>query len=237
MEYTMSNEVVSETPRVIIGVVLKCRDGHWEDRDGLKPPDPLLVMGTGKCLQCWQEQQPVETIIERPGEPLPDVRELNAKVPETEWEMGLDGKPRPPWALNWIVYLMNPTTGDTWTFINSTTGARIAYERLHDKFTWMRALRGKNVVPVVELDSRPMKTKFGTKMRPEFRIIEWRDLPGGDGGGVPQIAPPSAPDGEQIAKPQLEQKPEPAKKQAEINVGKKIQEPSLAEEMRDGIRY
>jgi hypothetical protein len=55
-------------------------------------------------------------------------------------------------------------------------------------------MRGDNVVPLVELSAKPMKTKFGQKLRPEFKIVGWRNL------GVslikdtaPQIvAPPSA---------------------------------------------
>jgi hypothetical protein len=42
----------------------------------------------------------------------------------------------------------------------------------------MRALRGAAVFPVVALESRPMKTQFGTKLRPEFSITDWRDLGG-----------------------------------------------------------
>jgi hypothetical protein len=37
----------------------------------------------------------------------------------------------------------------------------------------MRALRGANVAPIVKLDSRPMKTAFGMKLRPEFTIVNW----------------------------------------------------------------
>jgi hypothetical protein len=73
----------------------------------------------------WRDQQPVETITERPDQPLPDVDKLNAKIPKKQWELGLDGQPRPPWQLEFVVYLMNPETADLWTFINSTTGARI----------------------------------------------------------------------------------------------------------------
>jgi hypothetical protein len=42
----------------------------------------------------------------------------------------------------------------------------------------MRRLRGANVVPVVTLSAKPMKTKFGVKQRPFFKIVNWRDLSG-----------------------------------------------------------
>jgi len=53
----------------------------------------------------------------------------------------------------------------------------------------MRMLRGARVMPLVELSSKPMKTKFKMSERPDFRIVSWH-LPGGDGG---VLAPPTAP--------------------------------------------
>src|SRR5262249_41183991 len=45
---------------------------------------------------------------------------------------------------------------------------------------------------VVKLDNRPMKTSFGvTKLRPEFTIVEWRDL-GGERRPQPAQLPPPA---------------------------------------------
>jgi hypothetical protein len=230
--------------QVIQGVLLKCVDGRWEDRDGLTPPDPLLAVGMLKCLQCWRDGQPQPgTIIERPDAPLPDVNELNSQIPKKQWEKGLDGEPRPPWQKQYVVYLINPDTGDLWTFINSTTGARIAYDRLQDKFKWMSALRGHNVVPAVKLDSRPMKTKFGQKMRPEFTVIEWREL-SPEAGTVPQIEHHKI---DQVPEPQPEQKleqkaehieqktkPAPEKK---VTIGKKTKEPTLKEELKDEVRF
>lgn len=151
---------------------------------------------------------------------MPDVDELNSQIPKQEWETGLDGNPRPPWQLQYVVYLINPETGDTWTFINSTTGARIAYERLRDKFKWMRALRGPNIAPLVKPDSRPMRTMFGQKMRPEFTILEWRVL---------------SPESRIV--PQIEHKAEPQPEQKAAKIGKKIDEPSLKEELGDEVTF
>jgi hypothetical protein len=81
---------------------------------------------------------PIETITELP---LPDADALNGAIPEAEWELGIDGKPRPPWQLNYVVYLLNPHDASVFTSINATTGQRIAFERLVDKMKFMRALR------------------------------------------------------------------------------------------------
>jgi hypothetical protein len=184
------NELVKrKKTRLIKGLLLKCVDGAWKDGDGCVPSTELLVIGLTHGLQCWKDKERPDDFSEEDG-PLPDVDELNAQIPQAEWGLGLDNKPRPPWQFNWVAYLFNPETADTYTYLNSTTGARIAVERLETKFEIMRRLRGNNVVPLVKLDSRPMRTAFGPKLRPEFTIIEWRDL--GDGGvKPPQLPPPT----------------------------------------------
>lgn len=196
--------------RLIQGTIIKCVDGHWAAKDGtaISPETKLIALATATALQHWSDQRPVETIVKRPGQPLPDVDELNVRIPKKEWEKGLDGNPRPPWVKQYIAYLLDPKDASVYTFINSTTGAEIAVNKLKDRVRWMRALRGEKVVPVVKLASAPMKTGYGQKMRPEFTVDEWREL-----GGLP-----AAP-----AVPALE------------HVGKPVEEPTLAEELNDAI--
>ena len=50
---------------------------HWRDRDGLKPPAQLLVVGVDAILQRWQEGLP-QVIRDKP---LPDPDDLNAAYP------------------------------------------------------------------------------------------------------------------------------------------------------------
>lgn len=167
--------------RIIQGSIVRCVDGHWSDHDGISfPPEAkMLALATAMALQHWKDQVPIETIVKQPNQPLPDLEELNAKIPKDEWELGLNDEPRPPWVRQHIVYLLNPVDAAFFTFINGTVGAAIAVDRLKNKVVWMRQLRGSNVVPLVKLDSKPMKTRFGQKMRPEFTILEWRQLAGG----------------------------------------------------------
>jgi hypothetical protein len=60
-----------------------------------------------------------------------------------------------------------------------------------------------------------MKTRFGPRKRPEFKVVNWIDLGGGGGGGA--LVPPSEP------------KPLPP--------AKKVEEPSLEEELDDAISF
>ena len=193
--------------RVIQGTLIKCVDGNWVDRNGQPvPKGSLLALSTATIIQHWEDQKPTETIVKRPGQPLPDVDELNAQIPQSEWEEGVDGNPRPPWQLQRVVYLLDEKTAERYTYASGTIGANIAISNLRTRVHDMRFMRGQGVLPIVELFNKPMKTKFGGKLRPEFKIVGWRDA---GGPSVPQIA----------------------------SGLKEVSEPTLAEEMRDELRY
>jgi hypothetical protein len=162
--------------RVIQGVLLRCVDGNWHDRDKLAVPSKLLALTTFTIAQRWRDQKPEETIDGRVSS-LPDVGELNAKIPETQWEKGINGK-RPPWQRSEVIYLLDETEAQKFTFASGTVGATIAVEELRDRVKWMRVLRGgAKVVPIVELANKPMKTQHGvSKLRPHFKIAGWCNI-------------------------------------------------------------
>src|SRR5262245_37440772 len=191
MSDTNRMPTIDTTERLIHGSILKCIDGRWSVHD-TKAEMPtgtrMLALHTTRALQRWENQEPVETIVERPDEALPDVEELNAAIPQSQWEMDLNGQPRPPWQKQYVIYLLDPSTASLYTFLNSTVGARIAWEKLRERVTWMRALRGADVFPLVALDSLPMKTKMGVKQRPDFTVIDWREF---GGSAPPAIAAPT----------------------------------------------
>ena len=114
---------VDVNDRVVRGDILRCVDGHWSVKTGGELPEKLLAIATATVLQCWKAQKPIATIRKKTGKPLPDLDELNAKVPSSEWEKNREGQPRPPWVRQHLVYLLDPATANTFTFINSTVGA------------------------------------------------------------------------------------------------------------------
>ena len=186
--------------RLIKGEIAKCVDARWSVRDGtdLKDTEWFLVAGTTQALQRFTDNVS-EFILKEPGKPLPDVDELNEQIPQDEWEEGLNGEPRPPWQRVYVVYLIRLHDASILTFISGTAGARIAYNALTSKVYNMKVLRGTSVAPIVKLSSKPMKTKFGTKMRPDFEVVEFREI---GGSSVPQIeSPKTGGGGEQIGKP------------------------------------
>ena len=158
--------------RVVKGTQLVWNDAqHWRDRDGLKPPEELLVIALDAILQRWKNGLP-QVIRDKP---LPDADDLNASIPESEWEVGIDGQKRPPWADTVVVYCIDPLTGGFYTYVSSTTGGRIAVDHLREAVGGMRLLRGDRVLPLITLGERPMKTRFGVKSRPHFEIVGWKE--------------------------------------------------------------
>jgi hypothetical protein len=172
--------------RIIQGVLLKCVDGNWHDRDKLAVPSKLLALTTFTVAQRWRDQKPQETIDGRVSS-LPDVDELNKQIPQDTWEKGIDGKPRPPWQRQEVVYLLEEGTAQKFTFASGTVGAQLAVEELRDRVHWMRQLRGERVIPIVELANKPMKTRHGgSKLRPHFKIAGWCGI-GGGGKATPLL--------------------------------------------------
>ena len=174
--------------QAIKGPIVKCVDARWSVRDGteLKDGELFLCIGTALGNQRFTDNTS-ELVLKQPGKPLPDVDELNEQIPADEWEEGLDGQPRPPWQRVYLVYLIRVRDASAMTFISGTSGARIAYNKLASQVYNMRMLRGANVAPFLKLSSKRMKTKFGTKMRPDFEVVEFREI---GGRSVPQIEPP-----------------------------------------------
>jgi hypothetical protein len=200
--------------RVIVGVMTRCVDGGWTG-DGVPIPTGtrLLALATTMVLQLWQDEIPAKTIRPKSGETyttLVELRDdLNSKTDQSTWETGMDGQPRPPWVLSFLVYMLNPTTAEKFTYVNSTVGARIAVMDPKDKVAMMRMLRGDSVVAEVELASKPMKTKRGLKIRPHFNVTGWKTF---DTAAKPaQLEPPRG--------------------------IKSVEPPTLGEEMDDQVKF
>jgi hypothetical protein len=197
--------------RIIQGEQLKCVDGRWHLRNDSKDltGSELLYSSSYTVLQHWIDDKHVEYKLE-----LEEQDDLNDLIPRGQWRLGLNGKPRTPWEVAYIVYLLDQNAG-VLTFINTTWGAQQAWNDLHDKVARMQALKGAEVRPMVRLESRPMKTDFGTKQRPHFEIVDasWRDY--SKPAQLIDVTPEAAP---QLA-------------------GTTVKEPSTREEFADDIPF
>jgi hypothetical protein len=146
----------------------------WVDRDGLPLPRTMFVIGYITVLRRWKDKKPIDNT----EHPLPDPKDLNAAIPLAEWEIGPDGKPVEPWKLTYVIYMVDLKTGALYTYANSTYGAMLCFTTLEEQVTVMRVLRGEHVLPIVNLEQRPMKTTYGWKKRPHLEIVEWRAIGG-----------------------------------------------------------
>src|SRR5215831_21185683 len=91
--------VDSPANRLIQGQLVKfTNEGTWVTRDGEELSGTLEVIALNviRVVQKWEEGQPIETRVLQPGEKFPNLEELNASVPQSEWRQGPDGKLRGP---------------------------------------------------------------------------------------------------------------------------------------------
>lgn len=197
----------------------------WHDRDDQPVPSPLLAYNFTHVLRRWVKDENGNV---RPDyitdHPLPDPESLNATIPKSEWQIGLNGQPTPPWAMTVVMYFIEVLTGRLFTFQSATTGAHIAADLLHEQVAVKRLmLRGEKVRPIVKMSEGTYPTrKYGPVPRPSFEVIDWHEpepepepkapeLKKPDPGSVALPLPESAP----VAAPVTETKLEaasPAKK-------------------------
>jgi hypothetical protein len=202
---------------------LKWDDANgWRDRDDLRPPEVLVLMSVCEFLQRWSKDgdRNVSTVIE--DLPLPDLETLNDSIPAAEWPVGRDGKKEPPFKYNVGFTLVDPATGMSFFYSNSTWGARALYDDMNEAVMTMRALRGVKCVPVVRLGKRPRKSKrYGSVIGPDMSIVGWKTLGGGGGDNAlpvqpaPQLAGPAE---EQTPLPEPEAPPQPRPAKRPITV-------------------
>jgi hypothetical protein len=141
--------------RLIQGSRLVCINGEWTIDDVAVPPDErLIVLSTFEAVQHWENGELVEQIIKKPGVVLPDVKKLNAEIPEEEWEEG-DSGPKPPWAHQYGAYLIRLRDGLLVTHMNKTAGAVVATNMIRARVLWERKRKGvPGLLPIVTLGRR-----------------------------------------------------------------------------------
>ena len=163
--------------RAIRGDLLKFNDGHWTaGKKGAALGDGarLAALATTAMWVRWADGKPVEHIVRRPGERLPE-RDTLGHTHEGEWETGPGGEPKDPWANTRLVYLANTATAEAYTFSTSSWGGRAAVIELGDQIARMRSAH-PDATPIVELRSAEMTTRFGPKSRPAFQVVDWKNV-------------------------------------------------------------
>jgi hypothetical protein len=165
---------------VLRGTLLKFSDSRWTaGREGVPITEGtrLVAVGTAAAWVRWRAGKPVQYIMRQPRQPLPTREELG-DTDKNVWEIGPDDKPRDPWQDTRFVHLIDPTTAEAFTFSTSSYGGRGAVSELGDQIARMR-MAHPDAVPIVELQSAPMQTRYGRKSKPRLKVVGWRTASGG----------------------------------------------------------
>jgi hypothetical protein len=217
-----SFQQVPPVNQIIEGNILRCVDGRWTCNEVEVPTGTaMLAIGVVVILLRRQGGKPVEKIVASPDQSLEELKarrdQLNAAIPQDQWEIGkFDNAPSAPWELHFGCYLVGLEDGAAYTFLNKSHGAERAVRDLKSRVERMRLLRGELVLPIVELSSATMKTRYGSKQRPEFAIKSWRSADGFAGAtAAPQIEAPAA-----DLEPWTEWPPEPVTVPTDLQVRK-----------------
>src|SRR5262249_23066936 len=129
-EYTRpsaSGGITSSTGRTLIGSAASWTDTAGWKANGVVLPTPLLVFGYKTIVRRWKDNRPIDIT----AYPLPDVEQLNSQIPIAQWELGRDNKPRPPYALTYVIYFAS-MNGALFTYANSTYGCMLCYTALEE---------------------------------------------------------------------------------------------------------
>jgi hypothetical protein len=190
-------------------------EGTWVDADEeeILPTREVVVVDVARVLQKWIDQMPVRdaTRFLAPGEHV-DVEQLNEACPKSEWSEDLNGKPRGPWQLQNVCYLVDMETMQRFTYPTSTVGGGIALNDLKDAVKLMRRFKGPGIYPVVSPAAKHMSTRFGGRQRPHFIIKRWISFNPEGMAALPPASDKALPSGAHV-----------------------VEQPTLREELNDDI--
>jgi hypothetical protein len=191
-EVESRDEQVSE--RAIIGQLGRfTNEGHWMLPEQIELTKPLIVNVRRTVTKWGKNKKPLETVFLKAGEKIPDLERRNEETPRSEWIEGFDSKPKGPWQAQHIVYMIDPTSIDQFSYPTSTTGGGIAVRELIDRIIRMRRFRGNAVYPLVQMATRFMPTKYSGRLRPHFEIVDWAKFDADGGGLIPASDPRQLP--------------------------------------------
>jgi len=182
----MNNLVIADTDgfavqentsaSMIVGKMVKFTDGHFIcDKTQIMPADTTLVaVGVITVWVRWLNNKPAEHRITQPGQSHP-YRDEFPDQDESLWPPGLNDEPSDPWRDTRYLRLMDPKTGADFTFVTDSYGGRRAVGDLKSQIANVRSVQPA-ALPIVQLTSTMMPTKFGKKPRPDFKIVDWRGM-------------------------------------------------------------
>jgi hypothetical protein len=161
---------------LIRGIITKFADGTYKANKTevleQAPQGPTFVVpGIVTAWVHWKAGKPDQHKITQTGQTYPWREDLDDDD-KTEWELGIGGVPKDPWKDTRYVYLIDLRSGKTYTLVGDTAGMRQAVGELKDAIQTVRQVR-LNALPVVQLATGSMPSKYGPRPRPDFKITNW----------------------------------------------------------------
>ena len=173
----------------IIGKMLKFNDSRYiPDKTETLPEGTTRVAGSVITAWVhWEDKRPIDHRVTHVGQSHP-LRDELPDQDKTEWPLGLNGEPSDRWRDTRYLHLIDPNTGADYTFVTESYGGRKAIGALKQQIANVRTAH-PGALPLVQLASAPMKTRFGPKPRPDFKVVGWRGGKGDGGTGNATLAP------------------------------------------------
>jgi hypothetical protein len=140
-----------------------------------------------KCWNKFADGKVVERLMGKVAEGyVPPKREELGDTDQSKWDI-VDGKPRDPWSLHYILPMEEMERGEIFIFTTPSVGGHIAVADLCKAYA-KRAKKGLRGLPIVRLGATDMPSKnYGMVPRPDFVIEGWDDDAAGGGGGVDEM--------------------------------------------------
>jgi len=185
-----SASAVRNSPHQIKGTLLTFADrqylaGVGQFRTEVPLGTRFIVMETCAGWRRWEGGKIVE-FVSAIANHYPQRHELGY-TDESKWGPGPGGKPADVWQDARMAWLLREIDLAEYTFAIATGGGRAAVDDLRRSMQNANLLR-PGQFPVVELAWRPMHTSYGTKSKPDLKIVGWWQPT-----ETPSIAPPDGP--------------------------------------------
>jgi hypothetical protein len=172
--------------------LLKFKKGKYFVQDDEVPLGTQYVAHTNQWTYCWikfTEDKVVDRHMVKVAEggALPEREALDDNDPSS-WKLGLDGKPKDPWSLQYLLPLENLENGEVVIFTTASVGGKMGVAEPCRAWA-RRAKNGSRALPIVKLSSAEMQTKkFGAVPRPLFEITDWDETPASGVEAIPSNA-------------------------------------------------
>ena len=96
----------------------------------VEPERRFIVLDKASGWQFLEKDCPAEWVMQASGKPQPERPECGD---QSEWPVGLDGKPSCPWKWTQFLYLMDADSGETLTFSTNSSGGKISIVRVRSR--------------------------------------------------------------------------------------------------------